>query len=347
RLHNTRHFAIPLEKKKNVGDILNKNYEDDRKLVKKNQAYDCPWDECPHSFRDPQDLRIHYMFDHESVRLFCCGERYENYDLFLEHYVTSPKETRHATWSAHECWGCQKRFIDQHDFYEHAAGCEDQINPFPCPDPLCPMKYESLMESAEHFFLWHDPAGVIHINEAVYFNLDDISPDLKIVDETQLYITHPLCCWYRCELCKTQFSSERYYQEHISQHASKPHSWLIPNILYCEQCETTSCRVQRDSIIELTNKLIDFSETATFEECEKNPLLLIWRFFLTEEYALMMKTIRALMVADNQRAEQFEIPMLDREEHPPCDDKRLANILDTLCHFLTSDVPAFSLGRKT
>ncbi|CAI2297466.1 unnamed protein product [Caenorhabditis sp. 36 PRJEB53466] len=332
RLHNTRHFAVPLDKKVQIKreDVLKQKFEDDKKLIKRNQAYDCPWEECMHSFRDPQDMRIHYMFDHESVKLFCCGERYENYDAFLEHYVNAADTRRHFTWSARECWGCGKRSVDETEFYEHANNCDLQINPFQCPDPLCPMRYDSLTECVDHFYLWHNSAGSIVINDAVYPSRESIDPDLQIIDDGQLCVGYPLRATYYCQLCQINFAAERYYTEHVVDHGERPHLWLIPTILYCLKCRKKNCAFQRERLLELIPKIIRIARDADPTEFGQNPVFAIFKLFLTDEYVAVLKMLEMKLIAERRKLQETGQETPIPEDHPPCDDARLAYILDSL-----------------
>lgn len=336
RLHNTRHFQVPLVKRGGIRkeDVLKQNYEDDRKLLKKNQAYPCPWDDCPHSFQDPQDMRIHYMFDHESVKLFCCGNRFENYDSFLEHYTQTLNGTGHATWMARECWGCGIRHVDAVTFYQHAERCGCQIHPFACPDPLCGIRFEYLVDVIDHFFIWHDKAGSIVCNDAVYSTRESIEEDLQLFDDGQLVVNYPLKAMYKCGLCNIQFAADQHYREHVATHIENPHLWLVPTILYCVKCNRKNCRFQRTRLIELIPKLIQVTKHIKVEKCEKNPILLIWRLFLTQEYTEILQMVYMKLVAEQRRlafAEEF----LDESEHPECDERRLAYVLNSLCFLYT------------
>uniref|UniRef100_A0A1I7UF88 C2H2-type domain-containing protein n=1 Tax=Caenorhabditis tropicalis TaxID=1561998 RepID=A0A1I7UF88_9PELO len=340
RLHNTRHFQVPLVKKGVVTkeNVQKQKYEDDRKLLKKNQAFDCQWNECPHSFQDPQDMRIHYMFDHESVRLFCCGNRYENYDSYLEHYVTTMNGEGHSTWMARECWGCGIRYVDAKVFYEHANHCVAQINPFTCPDPLCGIRFEVVTDIIDHFFIWHDPAGAIVCNEVVYKDRMSIEKDLPLLDDCQLAINYPLRATYTCQLCHISFAADKYYHEHVISHVKNPHLWLVPTILFCVSCQTKNCRYQREKLIELLPKVIHAARRITVEDCTKNPVFLIWRLFLSEEFIQTMEMILIRLYAEHNRLleeEETKMEKNEQKDHPLCEEKRLCYILNSLYFLFT------------
>ncbi|UMM14339.1 hypothetical protein L5515_002181 [Caenorhabditis briggsae] len=337
RLHNTRHFDVPLNKKCRMTkeEILKQNYEDDKKLIKKNQAFNCVWNDCPHAFHDPQDMRIHYMFDHDSIKLFCCGTRYENYDAYLEHYVTTMNGEGHATWMARECWGCNIRLVDAASFYTHAEECEAQINPFPCPDPLCGIRFEYLTDVVDHFYIWHDKSGAIVCNEVVYPTRESIEPDLKMLDDGQLVINFPLRSIYTCHMCNIQFASEKYYQEHVSVHLKNPHLWLIPTMLHCSHCHIKNCPSQRLSVINFIPKLIETIRDIPVYKCESNPCLLIWRMCLAKDFCEVMERILIKLVDEHRRL-AIEQQFLDQTGHPDC-DANLPKILDDL--FFLFSVP--------
>ncbi|KAF1770225.1 hypothetical protein GCK72_002043 [Caenorhabditis remanei] len=336
RLHNTRHFQVPLTKRGGTTkeEVLKQKYEDDRKLLKKNQAFDCPWTECPLSFQDPQDMRIHYMFDHESIKLFCCGKRYENYDSYLEHYCTTMNGDGHPTWMARECWGCGVRYVDANTFYLHAERCDAQINPFPCPDPLCGIRFEVLTDVVDHFYIWHDKAGAIVFNDVVYPTRDSIQDDLQLLDDGQLVVNYPLRSTYTCQLCHLQFATDKYYHEHISSHVQNPQLWLAPTILYCSVCNTKNCRFQRECLIRLLPDVIETARNIKVEDCQTNPILMIWRLYLSKKSIETLEMVLVKLIAEHKRLEKEE-QFLDQTGHPPCDDKRLAYVLNSMYFLYT------------
>lgn len=336
RLHNTRHFQVPLTKKGGCTkeEVLKQKYEDDRKLLKKNQAFNCPWNECPHSFQDPQDMRIHYMFDHESIKLFCCGNRFENYDSYMEHYCQSQNGDGHATWMARECWGCGIRYVDAMTFYHHAERCDAQINPFPCPDPLCGIRFEILTDVIDHFFIWHDKSGAIVCNDVIYRTRESIDGDLQLFDDGQLVVNYPLRATYICQLCQIQFATETLYAHHVAGHVKNPHLWLFPTILYCDDCQKKNCPFQRQHLIQFLPKIIDTARNLSVEKCETDPIFLIWRLFLSEEYIKTLEMILVKLVSEHRRL-QPEEEFLDLSGHAEIDDKRILYILNSLLFVYT------------
>lgn len=337
RLHNTRHFQVPLVKKAGgvtKENVLKQTYEDDRKLQKKNQAFECVFEGCLYSFQDPQDMRIHYMFNHEFVKVFCCGNRFDHYDQYLEHYVTKPSGKEHSPWTAQECWGCVKRFSDASLFHTHLEKCDFTINQYPCPDPLCKIRYNSLTKVVEHFFAWHDPAAAIVWRGTTYPNLASIREDLEMMDQSHLVFTYPMKSVYKCQLCQIDFVTEQYYYEHVINHVNTPHFWLVPTILYCVGCHQRNCRFQRIKLLELLPKVIAAARAITVEDCTKNPVFLLWRLYLSKEFIETMEMALMKLVAEHQRLEEEE-QFLDQTGHPECEDKRLAYILNSLYFLYT------------
>ncbi|CAL2027587.1 unnamed protein product [Caenorhabditis brenneri] len=337
RLHNTRHFQVPLVKKANgvtKENVLKQTYEDDRKLQKKNQAFECVYPDCPHSFQDPQDMRIHYMFNHEFVKVFCCGNRFDHYDPFVEHYMVKPIRKEHSPWTAQECWGCVKRFSDPQVFHKHLEKCDFTINQYPCPDPLCKIRFNDLTKTVEHFYAWHDPAAAIVWRDTTYPNLASIREDLIIMDQAHLVFTYPMKSVYKCQLCQIDFVTEQYYYEHVINHVNTPHFWLVPTILFCVGCRQRNCRFQRIKLLELLPKVIAAARAITVEDCTKNPVFLLWRLYLSKEFIETMEMALMKLVAEHQRLEEEE-RFLDLTGHPECEDKRLAYILNSLYFLYT------------
>lgn len=337
RLHNTRHFQVPLNKKTLLSkeEQLKQNYEDDKELLKKKQAFHCHWDECPLSFLDPQDMRIHYMFDHEAVKLFCCGEKYENYAMFLEHYLKDNDELKkyHPTWMVRECWACQDRYVDVDEFYLHCHGCEKQRLPAACPDALCEARFETLTDAVDHFFNWHDKSGQIIVNDVAYPNREAIEPDLHILDEGQMAIAYPFRAIYICRLCNVQFAAEKFFKEHVDIHIGNNQFWLCPTMIQCRYCKIPNCRIYREAVLKFLPNLIETVRNLPTFRCEKHPCLLIWRMFMAEDFIKVMERVLLKLLDEHCRLE-VQQEFLDLSKHPKIDPD-LPNILEGL-HFMIS-----------
>lgn len=205
----------------------------------------CPFSTCSLLFLDLIDARFHYLLEHQSCQLFCCGVRFSDYKTALEHLQgTGSVETeawdqqKHFLKPVYICNCCNRTWSSRNEYVAHLHGRDHM-----CPDPVCKYIFETNEKCIRHFFEQH--------YKHLFLDSRHLLLNYKYFLRYQEKQEERAYGLYVCTTCQRRFRDNKGFQSHVaSQNCEFFDRKFFVQVIACK-CghQFKYCYYQRDVLL--------------------------------------------------------------------------------------------------